>query len=291
MNPANDSNYEFSAIQEQVAAFVDASNRRKLDEFLGLSPLDMQRLLYFPFESPELLTFADVPKPEAPVLRLFMLLAEKVGEKGVKATAKGNLPQKLSREVTMLYLGEAGYADFTRYGGINKEEDFYDLHIVRLVAGMAGLIRKYKGSFILSQKCQKLLVSKQQGVIYRLLFEAFVKKFNWGYWDNFADVQILQMAFGFHLYMLQRSGKERRTVEFYAEQFTRAFPMVLDELAGGYFSPEKSLAMCYQLRVLSRFADFFGFVRLHALEPGNPVSPKEVETLPLLAEFVQFKVA
>jgi hypothetical protein len=288
MNPANDSNYEFSGTQEQITAFVEARNRRKLDEFLGLSPLDMQRLLYFPFESPELLRFAEVPKPEAPALKLFMLLAEKVGEKGVKATTKGNLPQKLSREVAMLYLGEAGYADFTRYGGVNKEEDFYDLHIVRLVAGMAGLIRKYKGSFILSQKCRKLLVSKQQGVIYRLLFEAFVKKFNWGYWDNFADAQILQMASGFHLYMLQRSGQERRTVEFYAEQFAGAFPIVLDELGGGYFPPEENLALCYQVRVLSRFADFFGLVRLHALEPGNPVSPKEVETLPLLAEFVQF---
>jgi len=45
----------------------------------------------------------------------------------------------------------------TRFRSINREEDFFELHVTRLVAELAGLIRKYKGRFILSHDCRSLL--------------------------------------------------------------------------------------------------------------------------------------
>jgi hypothetical protein len=36
------------------------------------------------------------------------------------------------------------------------EEDFFDMHVARLVAELAGLIRKYKGRFILSRDWRSL---------------------------------------------------------------------------------------------------------------------------------------
>jgi hypothetical protein len=47
----------------------------------------MHRILAFPFESPELVTYAPLVAPgsSAPILTLFGLLAEAVGEKGLGA--------------------------------------------------------------------------------------------------------------------------------------------------------------------------------------------------------------
>jgi len=87
--------------------------------FCGLSPEQMHGLLHRPLASPQLLMLADeLPEPpEAPVARLFGLLADAFGERGVRPTAKGYLPRALCREVAQAYLGEAGYAEMTRSSG------------------------------------------------------------------------------------------------------------------------------------------------------------------------------
>src|SRR3546814_10576290 len=83
--------------------------------------------------------------PAAPILQLFELLTDASGDDGLKPTAKGNLPRNVCREAAQAYWGEEKYQNNTRYGGINREEDFSDLHVTRLVAELAGLIRKYRG--------------------------------------------------------------------------------------------------------------------------------------------------
>jgi hypothetical protein len=91
--------------------------------------------------------------PTAPILRLFSLLADAIGEQGLKPTAKGNLPRNFCREAALAYWDEKTFKERTRYGSINREDDFADLHITRLVAELTGLVRKYKGRFILSRDC------------------------------------------------------------------------------------------------------------------------------------------
>ncbi len=44
-----------------------------------------------------------------------------------------------------------------------------------------GLIRKYKGRFILSRDCRQLLVKDGMTAIYPRLFRAYVEEFNWAY--------------------------------------------------------------------------------------------------------------
>lgn len=156
---------QFESLTE-VQAFVERHtqqrNQRPLDEFHGLSPEQMHRLLHFPFASPELVRLPEILtiSPAAPIVTLLAMLLEAIGEDGLKPTAKGNLPQKFCREAALTYWGEDVYRKNTRFGGINREEDFLDLHIPRLVAELAGLIRKYKGRFILSRSCRALLAGK-----------------------------------------------------------------------------------------------------------------------------------
>ncbi|MEN8132352.1 MAG: SEC-C metal-binding domain-containing protein, partial [Pseudomonadota bacterium] len=85
---------QFNSLAE-VQAFTDRytqqRNQRPLDEFQGLSPEQMYHLLYFPFASPELVRFPEVLRttPAAPMLTLFTLLTEAIGEQGLKPTTKG----------------------------------------------------------------------------------------------------------------------------------------------------------------------------------------------------------
>jgi len=105
--------------------------------------------------------------------------------------------------VMLAYWGEATYRENTRYAGINREEDFSDLHITRLVAELAGLIRKYKGKFILGRDCRDLLARVGLAAIYPRLLKVYIEHFNWGYRDNFPEIRFIQTAFLFTLYLLQ----------------------------------------------------------------------------------------
>ena len=83
-------------------------NQASSDDFHGLSPEQMHRFLHFPFDSPALINFPaplDIT-PQAPIMTLFNLLVNAVGDEGLKATATGNLPRNFCREAALNYLGE-----------------------------------------------------------------------------------------------------------------------------------------------------------------------------------------
>jgi hypothetical protein len=288
---------QFNSLEEAQAfaeQYMQQRNQRSLDEFQGLSPEQMYRMLNFPFTSPELVCFPEVLDitPAAPILTLFSLLAEAIGGQGLKPTAKGNLPRKFCREAALIYWGKETYQERTRYGGINKEDDFSDLHIIRLVTELAGLVRKYKGRFILSRDCRKLLAGNGLAVIYPTLFRTFVDQFNWAYQDGYPELRFIQTAFLFTLYLLKRYGDTWRLHKFYEDSFLRAFPAVVDEVPPSpVFTPEEEFRTCYTWRTLVHFAGFMG---LAAVEPvTNEFLCREyrVKAMPLLQEAVEFQLS
>jgi hypothetical protein len=281
-------------VQEFVGHHTQQLNHRPLDEFHGLSPEQMHRLLHFPFASPELVRLPEVltTSPTAPIVTLLGMLLEAIGEKGLKPTAKGNLPQKFCREAALTYWGEEVYRENTRFGGINREEDFSDLHITRLTAELAGLIRKYKGRFILSRNCRALLTGKGLAALYPRLFTAYAEQFNWSYRDRYPELRFIQTAFLFTLYLLMRYGDTWRPHEFYEGSFLRAFPMLLDELPQhAVFTPEEEVRRCYTWRTLVHFLGFFGLASVEPVSDKHFCHEYRVKSLPLLHDTVQFQVS
>jgi hypothetical protein len=168
---------QFGSLEEAqafVAWHTQQRNRRPLKIFHGLSPEQMHRMLNLPFASPELVRSPKVldTNPAAPILTLFELLTNAIGEQGLKPTAKGNLPRNFCREAALVYWGEQQYQEKARFRGINREDDFADLHVTRLVAELSGLMRKYKGRLILSRDCRRLLADGDLAAIYPRLFRA-----------------------------------------------------------------------------------------------------------------------
>ena len=75
---------------EEVQAFFDQysqqQNTASMDDFHGLSPEQMHRFLYMPFDSPELVTFQRVlpTEPQSQAAFLLTMLIEEIEEEGIK---------------------------------------------------------------------------------------------------------------------------------------------------------------------------------------------------------------
>lgn len=277
--------------KEFVRSFFEKQHHEATPDFLGLSPNQMHAMLYAPFSSPEIATFPEIlsSTPSAPIITLFDLLKDAIGEKGLKATEKGNLPRAFCREAAPLYWGEERFADYSRYAKINKEADLFDLWLARTIFKETGLLTKRNGRFYLTRKCRKLLEKHGTAAIYPLVFKAFVQTYNWAYRDYHPDYVFIQQSFLFSLYVMHRAGEETRPNEYYEDAFLRAFPAILQEpLHAPWTDPEKSVRGCYSSRVLHRFAAYLGLIDIKASDEGPFHYHYNVTVLPLLNDAVRF---
>ncbi len=285
----------FASLEEAndfLRQHVQQRNQAPKDDFDGLSPEQMHRFLHFPFETPHLVSFPSILDvvTEAPILTLFDLLIERLGDRGVKATTTGNLPRNLCRDIAMAYLGEEKYKENYRYGELRSEPEFFDLHVARLVSGLSGFVRKYKGKFIVSGESRNLMSKHGLAGIYPRLFREFATRYNWAYRGGLREIPFIQQSFLFSLYLLKKHGTEWQSSRFYEDWFLHAFPTVLQEVSpvGDYFSPEQILRSCYSLRCLDSFAGFLGLVETQR-DPGKRFSEDfRLRKLPLLEHVVQF---
>lgn len=245
------------------------ANSKPIDDFQGLSADQMHHLLYYPFTSPQVVSFPEGlrTEPSAPILSLFSLLVEAIGPKGLKPTTGGNLPRKAVREAARAFLGQDGYRDRTLYGGMNKEADFPELETTRVVAQLAGLIRKYKGRFILGRECRKQMADSGFKVVYPKLFKTYLESFNWEFRDPFREAPLIQQTAIFSLYLLARYGDSPRPQVFYEDCFVRAFPQAVAQTVPTAYSrnPEEELRAAYTRRTLNYCFEFFGLANAKPL--------------------------
>lgn len=279
---------------EEAQAVIDRLqaewNDTPLDDFDGLSPRQMSAFLYHPFDAPELATFARMPPAgaSAPILLLYGALVNAIGERGLKATTKGNLPRKLVQEAALAYYPPEAEIERRVY----REEEFPTLHGVRRMAEMAGLIRKQKGLFHLTRAAQKQLSAHGVAGAYAILFRTLVQKFNWGVWDLYDHLLLVQHAFLFSMRLLARHGDTPRPESFYADAFLRAFPMTVDQVTPtSWETREEHVRRCYVLRTF-RALRLLGFAereegdRARSFGNGDARWHKQ----PLLDAWITFRV-
>jgi hypothetical protein len=251
----------------------------------------MHKLLHSPFDSPEVVEFPAVlsEDPAGPLANLFNLLVAAIGTAGLKPTATGNLPRKTCREIALAHMGEKGYAEYTQVCGINTEPDFPELDTTRFTAQEAVLIRKYKGRFICSRKCRDLLDKAGMRAVYPLLFETYVRKVHWAYQDGHQEQDFLQASFAFTLHLLDRFGAEWREHSFYAAEYLKAFPHLVNDIEPTtYSSREDTLTRMYSLRCLQRFVGYAGLVEIE-YTPGDLLKDNfKLRKTPLFNQVVKF---
>ncbi len=263
------------------------------EPYYGLTSDQLFRLLVHPLTSPELITFSDPldVEPVAPVMTLFSFLVEALGEKGVRATATGNLPRQLCREAAKMYWGDFLYEQRTQLKGIYQETDFFDLHVVHVLADITGLIRKYRGRLILSSDCRRRLSKSGLAGVYVPLFFACTNEYNWAYRLG-QEFPTIQRAVYFTLYLLARYGHRSLSNVFYEDCYLRFAPLEQHgEIDASFLGPEETVRGAYTWQTFKEFAGPFGLVRLKPyVEDGSRRAHFEVTKSPLLDHVVHFHV-
>jgi hypothetical protein len=287
---------QFSSLEEanaELDRLTRARNTAPLNEFCGLSPEQMNRFLYHPFDSSGLIDFnlALTSFPDSQFFRLFTFLLNATAKDELKATSQGNLPVKFVKDAAQWYYGEQGYQERRRYISFRTETDFAVLHTVRLIAVMSGFIRKQKGCFHLTKNGAAVLENGMDGRAFFKIFKGYTGKFNWGYNDRYPELYFVQHAFLFTLFVLKKYGDIFRPASFYENLFLTAFPKVIREVPEvPYDTREDTLKHCFTLRSLSRFGHFFGFVELSDPKNDRWIEKLEIKKTPFLDGWVRFSI-
>ncbi len=288
---------QFSSLEEanaELDRLITARNAAPLDELCGLSPEQLNRFLYHSFESPGLIDFnLELNSfPGAPLFRLFSFLLSATAREELKATSQGNLPVKFVQTAALSYYGEQGYLERRRYISFRTETDFPMLHTVRLLAVMAGFIRRQKGCFRLTKNGSAVVEKGMNGQAFFKIFKAYTGKFNWGYNDRYPEIYFIQHAFLFTLLLLQKYGDAFRPASFYEDLFLFAFPKVISVVPDVFDDTrEDTLKHCFSLRSLSRFAHFFGFVELNDPQNARWIEKQELKKTRFLDEWIRFTLS
>ena len=212
---------------------------------------------------------------------------------GLKPTAKGNIPQKIVKQLYQVYSQDIKKPKYNFT--VNKEDDFYDLNVARHLMMLSGLMRKYDGKFVITKKMKHYLSEYQAGNeqslndIYCVLFKSFCLDFNWAYSSYDESYGFIQQSFGFSLYLLSRYGNNYQHTDVYGDYFIDAFPDLLLDVEESYCSPEDSIKHCYGSWIFERFSHYFGLaeIKYTANEKGY-LTETEVKATPLLKAFVHF---
>lgn len=280
-------------LRAQMTAAVDRRNDTPLEDFSGLTPNEMTAFIYQPFDTPELIELPTVLSgpPSAPILDLLLPLFAALDAKPLTLTAKGNLPTAFCRELSATY--QPPHDPYAHYIGRNarNEDSFWELHLARTVADLAGLVYKRTGKLHLTRRAAKLLGDHGPAGIYPVLFETYTRKYNWAYADRYPPLPFIQGAWAFTCYLLQHHGHSARPESFYSQRFLTAFPTLLEEAEPtAYRSPEEVAAHCYEIRALRRFLGFFGLVDHTWVREPKTLATATLTRAPLLLDVVRFQV-
>ncbi|WP_369855921.1 YecA family protein [Candidatus Thalassolituus haligoni] len=274
---------------------VQDRNNQPHPDFCGVTPTQMANWLYASFDE---LQWVTISTPDdlsvSPVMRYLALILDESMENGgsFKATSKGNLPAKLVKQASELLPGFAVSQfpiniSISEFAGSN-EDKFNALHYTRVLAEISGIIYRRSGRYHVKKSAQKQYQAQGIQAFFKLMLEAAIRKYNWGYLDGFEQDVDLRT---FWLFMLWRIQSHKNVGELIEEVVT-AFPdLLLAFSSDDYVSPERNLSALIESRFIERFLQFWGFIIIDPRRYLNDESvARMVQVQPLLKQTFQFTI-
>lgn len=262
-------------IRKEIKRRIKAHNEGTLNNFEGLSPIEMQALHYeFPnSQSPlKLNTLSDKELELCPLLMQVRFLIDKMkGKNNIQLTKTGALNTKLVKELYDLgYLKSQLIEEGMRK--LYKESDAPSVSITRILLEISSLAKKRHGKLSLTKKGEKL--ADDGNAILKELITVLFHKFNWGYFDGYESENIGKINPAYSIYLLKKFGEEKRTTDFYADKYFKAFPTLFTD--GNY--PYQS----YTVRTFDRYFRYLGFIEVIRKKFSRPYHVKKMPFLDIL---------
>ena len=192
-----------------------ALNRTPQPELGGLSPEQVQRLLHRDWSDPAaaIALTRDLSLDElagSDLLFNARVLLEHAAETGaLGATQTGNLQVAVVRALLDRLRIDPDHYIHRRALARIVEKDVWELHELRVLATLAGLLRRRKNRFELTRLGRDLLAAPRAGELFARLFETCFRRFNLAYGTR-LDWPELQYQAAFTLYRLSLLDHEWR---------------------------------------------------------------------------------
>jgi len=243
-----------------VQEATDAYNNRGDPQMGGLSPNQVARLIHLkwddrdnPIKLNRDLPLCDLQQSEL-LVNVRILLENLLVQTIDTATATGNL----NRKFVKLMIDKMPFSDefkerLGRYNKVINEMDVFPLHLARIICTLAGLVRKVKRRFVVTNKARIMLTDEKAGELYAALFYTFFRKFNLSYLDSLPDYPGLQATITYSLYRLKVVGGSWRTPGSLVGQIL--LPRVIEDLqrlSSTYITPDRFI----KTRVIQPLQDF-----------------------------------
>lgn len=222
------------------------------------------------------------------------LLSAVLAEGKVPATKQlGNLSRRFATRMLDELTWPDGYvSEVRRFKRVTDEIDIGKLEYLRVALQHAGLLRKYRGAFLVTKKAERFLRPENAGQLFHDLFVAWFSKTNIGLLDRYPEDPYMQHCMPF---LLWRLGHEARAWRIAAEL---APGLPHDERiweaedawvfgASARRRPFDSLSRALVIRIFEPLNDFGLLARNPAEEPSWKATPHWRVT-PLFDRFVRF---
>lgn len=309
-------------INKHTSGSIDDQNNTPADDFDGLTPNQMEQLLYHPFEGHTVVKFAHKAVhgifADSPLFLIAWDLLTHTSEcGGVKLSSQGFLPLKLIKSI--YHKGYFPDEDIDE-GEIElrSEYDWMLLFIVKHLLIISELTEVEDNVFTLTKKGSELLADKADYKVYMELLKAFCLGFSWASNDSFESAEIGQAGFMYLIYLLKKYGDTPRHPAFYDEKYFRAFPMLYVEQEpeeeeeeeddpefvdveesevdedfedDPEYAPdsEEDRLYCLELRFFERFCRWFGLAEI-TMDYSLPVDELSIEMLEKIGEVKRSKL-
>ena len=288
----------FSSLDELNRHLAEISHVRNTTadpEMGGLSPAQVAHLLYTEWGQPGAAVQLNVDLP-LPALesssffrrtRSLLLSVQEAG--GVKMTSSKNLPRRFVSEMVDLLFDEKERESVWRYNKVLNEQDVQALHVPRVVAQAAGVLRCYKGKFIVPKRAGRLLKPDCGGVLYSDLFTAFFRRFNLAYLLRYGpEAEALQSGIPYTLYRLGIvASKWRKVVDLTDEITLPGIRMQVEEEVGD--SQMWAIGGLVTFRVLKPLVEWSLLEGRYGTDKYGYETLEAVRVTPLYRSFLRFE--
>lgn len=269
---------DIDRINQYASLLISRHNNSPRDDFNGLSPYEMDQIIYHPFSEQCVVGLYRLGKEEyekIPLVRQALFLLNTLNEKELKLTKLGWLPLKIVAEAYPLGQPE-WILEVTGQKRIN-EYDAKSVWMARIIIELLGWVKTRKGMLSLTVKGKKALsdIDNAANEILRFsLVGVGLQTF-----DLVQDDTIGNFAIPYSVWLLNKYGSKWHFGSFYQEQYQKAFNL-----------PNINEYNIYETRVFERLFYWLGIVELRYRKPeGHMFHEWEYRKSALLPMIFSFK--